>query len=68
MWMPYQRALNAGATSVRPVADHFYGDRSGGVQDSNGTQWWIGTHIEDVSNEEIERRAQAAFKARQAAG
>ena len=61
----YQRALSAGATSVQPVRDQFYGDRSGGVQDANGTQWWIGTHIEDVSNEEIERRAQAAFKARQ---
>jgi PhnB protein len=53
----YQRALKAGATSVRPVADQFYGDRSGGVVDANGTQWWIGTHIEDVSNEEIDRRA-----------
>jgi len=60
----YKRALAAGATTVREVADQFYGDRSGGVVDSNGTQWWIGTHIEDVSNEEIERRAQAAYKAR----
>jgi PhnB protein len=60
----YKRALAAGATSLREPADQFYGDRSGGVIDSNGTQWWLGTHIEDVSSEEIERRAQAAFKAR----
>ena len=62
----YQRAVKAGATSLREVTDQFYGDRSGGVQDANGTQWWIGTHIEEVSNEEIERRAQAAYQARSA--
>ena len=66
--LAYKRALAAGATSLREPADQFYGDRSGGVTDSNGTQWWLGTHIEDVSNEEIERRAQAAFKARSSSG
>ena len=60
----YRRALSAGAKSLREPADQFYGDRSGGVVDINGTQWWLGTHIEDVSNEEIERRAQAAYSAR----
>ncbi len=52
----YQRALMAGAKSVRPPTDQFYGDRSGGVTDLSGNQWWIHTHIEDVSFEEIERR------------
>jgi PhnB protein len=55
----YQRAIQAGATSVMAPADQFYGDRNGGVKDSWGNFWWIGTHIEDVSSEEVARRAQA---------
>jgi len=52
----YQRALAAGAKSIREPTDQFYGDRSGGVTDVGGNQWWIHTHIEDVSFEEIEKR------------
>jgi PhnB protein len=52
----YQRAIAAGATSLRAPADEFYGDRNSGVRDQFGNEWWIGTHIEDVSPEEIERR------------
>jgi PhnB protein len=40
----YQKALDAGATSVQPVADQTYGDRSGGVKDMCGNQWWMATH------------------------
>jgi PhnB protein len=58
----YKRALAAGATSVREPADQFYGDRSAGVRDEFGNQWYIATHIEDVSQEEMERRM-AAMKA-----
>lgn len=54
----YQRALDAGAKSLQPPATHFYGDRTAGVQDASGNLWWIGTHVEDVSDEEIARRAQ----------
>ncbi|VCU70905.1 Glyoxalase-like domain protein [Pigmentiphaga humi] len=57
----YRQALAAGATSVTEPADQFYGDRSAGVRDAFGNTWWIGTHIEDVPNEEIARRAQALF-------
>ena len=57
----YRRALEAGATSVMAPADQFYGDRSGGVKDASGNYWWIGTHIEDVSAEEMARRAAALF-------
>ena len=53
----YQRALDAGATSMMEPTDQFYGDRLAGVRDTNGNVWWIATHIEDVSAEEIERRA-----------
>lgn len=52
----YRRALAAGATSVREPADQFYGDRNAGVKDPSGNSWWITTHVEDVSPEEMERR------------
>jgi PhnB protein len=55
----YRRALDAGAESLREPADQFYGDRSAGVRDAGGNLWWIATHVEDVSAEEIERRAAA---------
>ncbi len=58
----YRRALQAGATSVMEPADQFYGDRSGGVTDPTGNLWFIATHIEDVSHDELERRAQEAVK------
>ena len=52
----YKKALEAGATSLRPPTDQFYGDRSGGVKDKWGNQWWIGTHKEDLTPEDIEKR------------
>jgi len=56
----YRRALQAGAKSVREPADQPYGDRSGGVEDAFGNQWWISTHVEDVTSAEMEQRAKAA--------
>ena len=53
----YARALEAGASSIQAPADQFYGDRSGGVRDPAGNVWWIVTHVEDVSEEEMQRRA-----------
>jgi uncharacterized glyoxalase superfamily protein PhnB len=58
----YARAVRAGATSVREPSDQFYGDRSGGVKDSGGNVWWIATHKEDVSPDELARRAEQAMK------
>jgi uncharacterized glyoxalase superfamily protein PhnB len=55
----YQRALKAGATSLREPSNQFYGDRTGGVKDQFGNQWWIATHVEDVPQEELERRMKA---------
>ena len=60
----YKRALATGATSTMQPADQFYGDRGGGVKDSNGVQWWMATHIEDVSVEELERRTAEALRTR----
>jgi len=55
----YEKALAAGAKSVREPADQFYGDRSAAVTDAFGNQWWFATHIEDVPPEEMERRVKA---------
>ena len=58
----YRRALKAGATSLREPMDAFYGDRSAGVKDAFGNSCWIATHQEDVSREDLERRAEAERK------
>lgn len=55
----FDQAINAGGTVVRPVQDQFYGDRSGTLKDPFGHQWTIGTHKEDLSQEEIEQRMAA---------
>jgi uncharacterized glyoxalase superfamily protein PhnB len=56
----YARALAAGATPVSEPKNQFYGDRSGAVQDMCGNFWWMATHVEDVSEEEMKRRMDAA--------
>jgi PhnB protein len=56
----YQRALEAGAQSIQEPEDQFYGDRSAGVTDAFGNIWYIQTHVEDVSEEEMNRRMQEA--------
>ena len=53
------RAQAAGATVKRPVADQFYGDRVVVLEDPFGHSWSFATHIEDVSAEEMQRRAAA---------
>jgi PhnB protein len=52
----FEQAVAAGATSLRPVEDQPYGDRSGVVADPFGHRWFISSHIEDVSTEELEKR------------
>ena len=53
----FQRALQAGATAVTEMTHLFWGDRVGRVRDPFGNLWWIQTRIEEVSPEEMERRA-----------
>jgi PhnB protein len=53
----YAKAVEAGAETVMPLADQFYGDRSGGVKDVAGNLWWIATHKKDISEEEMKRHA-----------
>jgi PhnB protein len=56
----FSEAVAAGAKVQRPVADQFYGDRTGGVIDPFGHVWYIATHREDVSPDEMKKRAAAA--------
>jgi PhnB protein len=52
----WKRALDAGAEIVFPLADQFYGERSGRIRDPFGQQWMLSQRIEDVSPDEMERR------------
>ena len=54
------RAVAEGATLDRGVENQFYGDRAGGIVDPFGHRWYIATHIEDVSAEEMDKRAAAS--------
>ena len=57
----YAKALATGAKTQRPVQNQFYGDRSGMLTDPFGHSWNVSTHIEDVTPEEINKRAAAMF-------
>lgn len=54
----YERALEAGATSLQKPENQFYGDRTAGVRDAVGNVWWLATHVEDVPEEEMARRSE----------
>ena len=58
----FARAIAAGGKVLKPVADQPYGDRAGTLSDPFGHLWSIATHIEDLSQEEIERRFEASSK------
>ncbi len=60
----YARAMEAGSESVMEPTDQFYGDRSGGVTGPSGNGWWFSTHKEDLSDEELARRAEESYRQR----
>jgi len=60
----YRRSMEAGATSVEPPQDMFYGDRRATVKDPFGNIWQIATHTEDLSLEEIRKRLKTISKPR----
>jgi PhnB protein len=57
----YDRAIAAGATEVNRPDDQFHGDRAGSLRDPFGHRWMLATHIEDLSEEELQRRTEAAM-------
>ncbi len=63
----FQRAVDAGAEVTEPVQDKFYGDRNGRLRDPFGNEWYVGTHVEDVSEEEMDRRWKTVQKQMQEA-
>jgi PhnB protein len=59
----WQRATAAGAEVLFPLADQFYGERGGRLRDPFGQQWMLSQHTEDLSPEEMSRRAAEFFGA-----
>jgi PhnB protein len=58
----FEQAVRAGASVIRPLQNHFYGERSGTVRDPFGHEWLLGGHLETVSPEEMQRRYTELFK------
>jgi hypothetical protein len=62
MSMPHSgRRSAAGGEVVRPLTNHFYGERSGTVRDPSGHEWLLGGQLEDLTPEEMQRRYTALF-------
>jgi PhnB protein len=59
----FKKAVDAGATVTMPLENQFWGDRYGKLRDPFGHSWHLATHVEDVSPEEMEKRARAAATA-----
>ena len=57
----WKRAVDAGAREVQPLADQFWGDRTGCLEDPFGHHWWLAQHIEDLTPEQIRKNAEAHF-------
>jgi PhnB protein len=57
----FAQAINAGATLIKPVQDQFYGDRTGALKDPFGHIWFLATHKEELSPDEIKQRAETMF-------
>jgi len=58
----FAQAVDAGAKIIKPVQDQFYGDRTGTLEDPFGHVWFLAIHKEDLTPEEINRRAESLFK------
>ncbi len=53
-----KQAVSAGAKTVRPIEDQFYGDRTAGLEDPFGHKWFLATHVRDVSMDELKQHMQ----------
>lgn len=59
----FRQAVEASGEVAREIRDEFYGDRAGAIKDEWGNTWWIATHVEDVPQDELERRSREALQA-----
>jgi len=57
----WERAVDAGAKPIVPLADQFWGDRTGCLEDPFGHQWWLAQHIQDLTPEELQKNAESFF-------
>ena len=57
----WKRAVDAGATPIVPLADQFWGDRTGCLKDPFGHQWWLAQHLRDMTPEELQKAAESFF-------
>ena len=57
----WKRAVDAGATPVMPLADQFWGDRTGCLEDPFGHRWWLAQHVQDLTPEELQKGAESFF-------
>jgi PhnB protein len=57
----WKRAVDAGAKEIQPLADQFWGDRTGCLEDPFGHHWWLAQHLEDLTPEQIRKNAEAFF-------
>ena len=64
----FDRATKAGATVQVPLQDQFWGDRAGAISDPAGYTWWIASRKEDLTPQELQRRADEMFKQPQPTG
>jgi PhnB protein len=63
----WKRAVDAGAKPIVPLADQFWGDRTGCLEDPFGHQWWLAQHIKDLTPEELRKEAESYFSQAQSA-
>ena len=57
----WKRAVDAGAREIMPLQDMFWGDRTGCVEDPFGHRWWLAQHVQDLTPEELQRKAEEFF-------
>ena len=63
----WKRAVDAGGKAVMPLADQFWGDRCGCIEDPFGHRWWLSQHTQDLTPEEIRKAADEFFSQMQTA-
>jgi PhnB protein len=63
----WKRAVDAGAKPIVPLADQFWGDRTGCLEDPFGHQWWLAQHVQDLTPEELRKNAESFLSQMQSA-